>query len=792
MGNMEFKRANIKVNGIVQGVGFRPFIHKLVLEWGLAGWIRNTTLGAEIEVEGKVDAIENFAGDMKSKAPILAAIEKVQITYFDDLRMYSGFKIAESDTEGKRKALVSPDVSICPDCLRELNDKNDRRYRYPFINCTNCGPRFTIIRDIPYDRKNTTMSEFQMCPECTSEYSNIENRRYHAQPDCCPKCGPDLEFLDDLGNPVAKKAPRVQKVEVLDAAIVVVESVGGGPIDQAIEALTQGKVVAIKGLGGFHLAARCDDEELAGLLRMRKQRDEKPFAIMVRDVETARRFAQVGDDEAKALESFRRPIVLLRKYDRNDFRYISENGYIGVMLPYTPLHYLLLNGELDSMIMTSANLSDMPIIYKNNEAITKLHGIADCFLMHNREIETRCDDSLQWVINGKEYHVRRSRGYVPAPIIMPGADGILACGAEQKASFAMANDSYVFLSQHIGDLKNVETFENYEQQISHFEKLFDVKAGKIVCDLHPDFMSTEYAAARAQKEDLKLVRVQHHHAHMASCMADNRIDERCLGIIWDGTGLGTDGTIWGSEFLVGDFSGYKRCASFKSMKLPGGDLAAKEIWRVGEALLKETGIDSAERFKGDMADRVRQMIGSDINCPLSSGIGRLFDGVAAIMGLKEVVSYEGQGAVLLEAEAEDCDESYPFEIVKVPGTEKNEMMEEAGEISCSERLTVDWNGMIRAIWQDVSAGTENAKIAGKFMNTLVEAAVCVCSKLRLTEAVNKVVLSGGTFQNMYILEKLTAALEKRSFEVYRHTKVSCNDEGLSFGQCAVCARRYPG
>ena len=786
---MDYVRANIKVKGIVQGVGFRPFIHKLVLDAGLAGWIRNTNSGAEIEVEGDMDAIESFIADIRDKAPLLAAVEDIETIFPNDLKMYHGFKIIESESKGKRRTLISPDVAVCPDCLRELMDRKDRRYRYPFINCTNCGPRFTIIRNIPYDRKNTTMAEFEMCPECAAEYGNIENRRYHAQPDCCPKCGPELTFLDGEGNPAQIK-PKVEKVLVTDEGAKVIERTGGGPIEHAIDALAQGSIVAVKGLGGFHLAARADDAKIAKRLRERKQRDEKPFAIMCRDVDTARRYAKVSEDEAKALESYRRPIVLLKKHDRSDYPYLSENGYIGIMLPYTPVHYLLFGGEIDSLIMTSANLSDLPIIYENDRALTELKGIADYFLTHDRKIETRCDDSLQWIIGGREYPVRRSRGYVPYPLRLAGADGILACGAEQKASFSIAADGYVFPSQHMGDLKNIETYENYERQIIHFEKLFDAETRYIACDLHPDFMSTDLAVRRAEEENLKLIKVQHHHAHMASCMADNYLEGKCIGVIWDGTGLGTDGTIWGGEFLVGDFRSYRRAGHMQPVRLPGGDAAAKEIWRIAMSLLEDSGISSSGMFKGDRADRVRQMLKSGINSPYSSGLGRLFDGISALCGIKHEANYEGQGAVLLEAAAGETEETYPYIINKVRvDAVQSPLMEEAGEEISTSKYVIETETMIKSIYEDVLADKDNSYIAAGFMNTLVSAAAEMCARIRDDTGLNRVVLSGGSFQNMYLLKNLSSMLKDAGFEVFRHSRVSCNDEGLSFGQCAVAAAR---
>ena len=464
------ERALISIHGIVQGVGFRPFIHKLVTQYRLCGFIKNTSSGVELELEGERAELERFAADVPRRAPKLAVIESMEIRYTGELAGYTDFRILKSKTEEFRNTLISPDICICDDCLQELRDKKDRRYCYPFINCTNCGPRFTIIKDVPYDRAKTSMSDFPMCPDCDREYHDIEDRRYHAQPDCCPDCGPRVFFLDAEGRERT-----------------------GDAIELAREYVKSGKIIAVKGLGGMHLACRCDDPEIARTLRRRKQRDEKPFAVMCRDAETVRKICNVSEAEEKILTGFRRPIVLLEK-KRPGLSHISENGYVGVMLPYTPLHYLLFGDDIDMLIMTSANLSDTPIMYKNAEAVEKLGGIADGFLLHNREIQTRCDDSLCWVLDGREYPARRSRGYVPFPVKVPESRGmVLACGAEQKASFCLSKGSYVFQSQHIGDLKNMETFENYERQIRHFQRLFDIKPELITCDMHPDYLSTSYA-----------------------------------------------------------------------------------------------------------------------------------------------------------------------------------------------------------------------------------------------------------------------------------------------------------
>ena len=737
------ERALIRIHGIVQGVGFRPFIHKLVTQYKLCGFIKNTSSGVELELEGERVELERFAADVPERAPKLAVIESMEICYTGELAHYTDFRILQSKTEEFRNTLISPDICICDDCLRELRDKKDRRYRYPFINCTNCGPRFTIIKDVPYDRAKTSMSEFPMCPDCDREYHDIENRRYHAQPDCCPDCGPRVFFLDGEGR-----------------------ELDGDAIALAREAVKSGKIIAVKGLGGIHLACSCENPETAQTLRRRKERDEKPFAIMCRDAETAKRICHVSEDEEKILTGFRRPIVLLKKRD-GGLRHISENGYVGVMLPYTPLHYLLFGDDIDMLIMTSANLSDTPILYKNQEAVEKLKGIADGFLLHDREIQTRCDDSLCWVLDGKEYPARRSRGYVPFPVKVPESRGmVLACGAEQKASFCLSKGSYVFQSQHIGDLKNMETFENYEQQIRHFQRLFDIEPKRIACDLHPDYLSTGYAAERGAREKIPVIAVQHHHAHMASCMADNGLEGPVIGLIWDGTGYGTDGSIWGGECLIGDYQGFERFGSIRPIALPGGDRAVKETDRVAFSLLRDAGCDTSGMENGGVYG---QMLDKGLNSPLSSGMGRLFDGAAAILGIQKRCSYEGQGSVLLEAAAIEENGEYPV-------------------ILTGEPLRFDWRPMIQAMAEDVEKGLDKGRIASRFMNTLISMAAAQCAAAGERSGLRDVVLSGGSFQNMYIMERLPNRLKEQGFRVWHHHRVSANDEGISLGQLMIAQK----
>lgn len=744
MGFQMVERLCLKIRGIVQGVGFRPFVHKLVRRCGLSGYIKNTSSGVALELEGERPALERFLQLLPEQAPPLAVIEGIEAAYSPELQGYQGFAIRGSQREEFRNTLISPDIGICEDCLRELRDPKDRRYRYPFINCTNCGPRFTIIKDIPYDRARTSMASFPMCPACEKEYHDIENRRYHAQPDCCPSCGPRVFYLDAAG-----------------------QEIPGDGVELARAALKAGKIIAVKGLGGMHLACRCEDEALVQTLRRRKQRDEKPFALMCRDVDCVRRICRLSAEEEKILTSFRRPIVLLEKRQPG-YEYISENRYLGVMLPYTPLHYLFFGEDVDMLVMTSANLSDTPILIKNSEAVEKLRGIADGYLLHDRKIQTRCDDSLCWVLDGKEYPARRSRGYVPFPLRMEGQlQSILACGAEQKASFCLSKGSYVFQSQHIGDLKNMETLENYTGQIAHFKNLFDIEPTLAVCDLHPDYMSTEYA----QSLGLPLLQVQHHHAHLAACMADNGLEGEVIGLVWDGVGYGPDGTAWGGECLTGGYEDFQRFGHILPLALPGGDRAAKELERVAFSLLAAAGCDTAAI---PAAGTYRAMLAAGLNCPLSSGMGRLFDGVAAILGVKTHCSYEGQGAVLLEAAAaKEVEGAYPILLSGRP-------------------LVFDWREMIRALVQERDQGVDTGTIAARFMNTLVEMAVEMAVAAREDTGLDRVCLSGGSFQNMYIMRRLPARLRAEGFSVYHHSRVSANDEGIALGQLMIANATWKG
>lgn len=732
-------RARFAVTGIVQGVGFRPFLHRLARECGLVGFVRNTGHGVTGEIEGEKTAIETFIAALadEKKLPPLAVVGSRKWEMLTYTAGETTFVIEESEADGK-ETLVSPDIGTCGDCLRELFDPADRRHRYPFINCTNCGPRFTIVKRVPYDRAQTTMAKFPMCGACAAEYADIEDRRYHAQPDCCPECGPRLWFADAQGREVP-----------------------GDAIAQAVSLLRAGGIVAVKGLGGFHLACRTDKETVAKL-RMRKHREEKPLALLCRDVKTARKLCIVTDDEAAQLEGPRKPIVLLKKKRRGAHMHLSDNADIGVMLPYTPIHALLAK-KMDTLVLTSANDSELPAVIRNSDALLQLSQIADGYLLHDREIESRCDDSLLRMVDGETYFVRRSRGYAPQPVpVAFDAHATLALGAEQKASFALGKGQYAFYSQHIGDLKNAETLSHYETQIARFCDLFGVNPERLVCDLHPDYLSARWGKAQG----LPLLSVQHHHAHMASCMADNGLEGECIGVVWDGTGLGDDGTIWGGEFLVGGYAHARRLGSIRPVLLPGGDAAIRAIERIGKALLWDAGLSCGDPL-------VEAMLKRRVNCPPSSGMGRLFDGVYALLSGRQAVSYEGQGAVLLEALALGAPEEsgvYPIAFYEENGV-----------------CRFDTRPMLRRLAGEQAAGQSCEAIAMRFHNTLAQMALRQCEAIRRETGLSRVVLSGGVFFNQILLRKTTGLLEAADFAVFRHRRVSTGDEGIALGQLAIAA-----
>lgn len=741
-------RRRFLIEGIVQGVGFRPFVHRQSARLGLNGWARNTAAGLELELEGSAEALDGFLDTLHTAPPPLAVIEAVRTEDISPTGK-SGFAILPS-RQGAAATLVSPDLAPCDACLAEMEDPQGRRYRYPFINCTDCGPRFSIIRRLPYDRPATTMAGFAMCPDCAAEYADITSRRYHAQPNCCPVCGPQAEYRDGEG--------------------VVQE---GDPIALAQQALAAGQIVAVKGTGGIHLACRADSPEAVARLRRRKHRPDKPLALMARDLGAAGRLCHVRGDEAALLQSPRRPILLLDKKDSAGQGWLSATARLGVMLPYTPLHILLLDGQSggpDLVVMTSANRTGCPVLTDNEEAVDVLRGVADGFLLHDRPIANRCDDSLAMVWRGNPVFFRRSRGYAPQPILLDrDATGVLAFGAEQKGSFAAGRGRHAFVSQYIGDLKNAETLDHYRTALHTTLDLFGLAPHTLVCDLHPDYASTHEAEEMAREKGLSLRRVQHHWAHMAAGMADNRLSGPVFGLIWDGTGLGEDGTIWGGECLVGDFRSYRRVGSIRPVALPGGDVCTAEIGRTALSLALDAGCPD---FAPDFARRegVTALLHSGLRCPASSGMGRLFDGVYSLLTGTVKAGYDGQAPALLEALAEGA---VPEEVYVPAFYEENGVR------------FFDTRPLIQALWQRKAAGADAAGLAAGFQQALCRMALDQCRVLNPDKL--PVVLSGGVFLNQALLEGVTSLLEDAGYTVYTHRRVSPSDEGLALGQLAIAA-----
>jgi hydrogenase maturation protein HypF len=776
---MALTRTRVRVEGIVQGVGFRPFVHALAGRLGLAGLVGNDAGGVFVEVEGAAETVERFLEALAAEAPPLAVIERVTATPLAPTGT-SGFAIAPSQAGGERQALVSPDTATCADCLGELADPADRRHRYPFINCTNCGPRFTIVRDVPYDRPATTMAAFAMCADCAREYHDPGDRRFHAQPVCCPACGPSLRLLDRQGT-----------------------AAGGDPLAGAAARLRDGAVVAVKGLGGYHLAADAASEPAVAALRARKHREDKPFAVMVADLDGARALGQVDPAEAAMLASPRRPIVLLRRRPAEGSRepqggapvgratvaaaVAPQNRSLGIMLPYTPLHHLLLAEVGRPIVLTSGNVSDEPIAYLDGEAVERLGGIADWFLVHDRPIHVRADDSVVRAFRGRELPLRRSRGFAPQPLGLPWPfpRHVLACGAELKHTFCLAKGGHAFVSHHIGDLENYETFRSFTDGVGHFRRLFAVEPEVVAHDLHPEYLSTKYAL---ELDGVELEGVQHHHAHVAACLADNGEPGPVIGVAFDGLGYGADGTIWGGELLVADLEGFRRAGHLEVVPMPGGAAAIREPWRMAAAWLDAAfGGQVPERLAvaGRNLDRWEQVVAlarSGTASPATSSAGRLFDAVSAILGVRDTVNYEGQAAVELEQLADPAETAaYPARV--------------AGAGSDGAPLLLGGRDLVRAVVEDLESGVAAPLIAARFHNGLATATVAACQSLRDASGLETVALSGGVFQNLLLLERTVAGLEQRGFRVLVHSRVPPNDAGISLGQAAVAgarARAQPG
>ncbi len=764
----EKRGLSLHVSGVVQGVGFRPFVYGLARRYDLAGWVRNSSSGVDIALDGPAAALAAFSHALTAELPPLARIDRLD-TAERPPDGFTRFDILESRPEPGAFQPISPDVAVCPDCLRELFDPADRRYRYPFINCTNCGPRYTIIRDIPYDRPLTTMAGFPLCATCAAEYGDPLDRRFHAQPVACPVCGPHL-WLESAG---ADNGPREEAA-----------------LQAARRLLQEGRIVAIKGLGGFHLACDATDPAVVADLRRRKLRVDKPFAVMLPDVAAARRHCFVTPAEEKLLGSTARPIVLLARRPDSSIAHEVAPGqnHVGVMLPYTPLHHLLLeqtDGFPAALVMTSGNLSEEPIAYRNDEARERLAGLADALLLHDRDIHTRCDDSVLRVLDrpggAMPLPLRRSRGYAPFPVRLPWASPpLLATGGELKNTFCLVRDDYAFLSHHIGDMENYETLCSFESGVDHMARLFRVQPEGIACDLHPDYMASRYARERAAREGLPLVEVQHHHAHIAAGMAEHGLsgERPVIGVAFDGTGYGDDGAIWGGEFLIADYAGYERAAHLRYAPLPGGDRAVREPWRVALAHLAAAGLPwdddlppvaHARALGDERLGALRGQIDRGVNAPLTSSMGRLFDAAAALAGVRQTVNYEAQAAIEFEAMVDSTEDGY----------------HELGYAKGIIDLAPAW----AAFLADRRAGIATGRIAARFHNGVARMVRDVCADLRDSHGLNEVVLSGGVWQNVTLLRRALELLAAAGFTVYTHRLVPANDGGLALGQAAVAAWR---
>ncbi len=766
-------RMRARIEGTVQGVGFRPYVYRLAREHELGGFVLNDSHGVLLEVEGRALSVDAFLARLPVEAPPLAAVEQVTC-HAVPLRGERGFAIAASAHAGEAAALVSPDMATCDDCLAELFDPADRRSRYPFVNCTNCGPRFTIARGVPYDRPLTTMAAFEMCPACRREYDDPADRRFHAQPNACPACGPRARLITVDGR-------ELPTGTALD------------PVEAAARALAGGAIVAVKGLGGYHLACDAANEAAVATLRRRKHREDRPFALMARDLATARELVELGAEEEALLVSGARPIVLApRRPWASVARSVAPTmAELGVMLPYAPLHHVLLADVAarggGALVLTSGNVSDEPIAYDDGDALERLAGIADVFLVHDRPIQTRTDDSVVRVVgaagNRSTLTIRRSRGYVPQSLGLPvpASRPLLACGAEQKSTFCVAKGARAWVGHHIGDLEHYATLAAFREGIEHFERLFAVEPSIVAHDLHPGYLSTAYALER---EGVELVGVQHHHAHLAACLAEHGLDGPAVGAIYDGTGYGTDGTVWGGELLVGGLLGFERAASLWPVRMPGGAQAIREPWRMAAAWLAEAVGEKrpVPRTLDGLVDparwaQVAEVGRSALVSPVTTSMGRLFDGVAALCGICPEASYEGQAAVELESAGGPGGEPYPLPLTNPAG---------------SPHALLDARETIRCIADDVERGIDPAVVSARFHATVAAATASACAATAETHGLDLVVLSGGVFQNRRLVEAVATRLNAGGLRVLVPSRLPPNDGGISYGQAAIAAARLEG
>ena len=740
----------IVVKGIVQGVGFRPFIYKNATKNNLKGFVNNTSKGVFIEVEGYEKDITSFIEEIKHKPPVLSKVTDIKIID-KEIEGYTNFKIIESKEEEEAITLISPDIAKCDDCLRDIRDKNNRRYRYAFTNCTNCGPRFSITKKVPYDRENTTMDVFQMCSECREEYTEPLNRRFHAQPNGCSKCGPRVFICDKEGQEITSK----------------------DPIKDIAKEIKNGKIVAIKGIGGFHLTCDAKNKEVINELRKRKKRLRKPLAVMMRGIETVKKYCDVNELEERILLGNKKPILLLDK-KRNSLlpKELTnyQNGKLGVMLPYTPVHHILFSEDIDILVMTSANISGEPMVYKNHEAIEKLKGIADFYLMNNRHIYIPIDDSVSRVILGKERVLRNARGYAPKSMEIKDMAYSIALGANSNNTFAIANNENIFFSNYIGDLANYNTWQHYINSLEHMKGIYKIDPKSYFYDLHPNFYQNELL----KEIKTKKIGIQHHHAHIVACMAEHSLEEEVIGIAFDGTGYGIDGKLWGGEFFICDKERFKRLAHLNYVALPGGEGAIREPWKIAISYLYDI-------FKEDYAAYVpkhlqekkhqiiTEIIKKDINSPKASSIGRLFDAVAALLGFDAKITFQGEAAIDLENLCCRDDQSfYQYNISLEDGI-----------------YIIDCKPLIKSVVIEVIDGIDKELIARRFHNTIIKFTIELCEILRKEYNLSSVVLSGGVFQNEILLINIYKELIKRDFKVYIHEQIPANDEGISIGQMII-------
>lgn len=741
-------RKYITVKGIVQGVGFRPYVYRLAVQNNLKGWVKNTSGGLYIDVEGKEVNVENFLAEIKNNPPKLSKVAEI---YVEDreLANYEKFEIKKSNGAEGRVTLISPDIGICEDCINDIKNIENRRYKYPFTNCTNCGPRYTIIKGLPYDRYATSMSEFVMCSECGNEYENPLDRRFHAQPTACHICGPKIELVDSRGNKVLRE----------------------DIIKEVVRLLKKGVIIAIKGLSGFHLACDAKCEKAVEKLRDRKNRPTKPLAVMIKDIYTVKKYCNAINIEEKILGSERKPIVLLNK--KNDLllhNIAPNNNKLGVMLPYTPLHQLIFDEGVDVLVMTSANQSGMPIIYKNDDAVESLKNVADYMLIHNRDIYIPVDDSVSMVVLGEERVLRNSRGYAPININHHMSNEILACGSHMKNSIALSKADNIFVSQYIGDVENIETYDRVSKIIEHFKSIYYIKPEVIAVDMHPNYWSSEYI----KEQNIRHIEVQHHHAHIVSCMVENKVEDKVIGIAYDGSGYGTDRKIWGGEFFICNYSTSERVGHLNYLGMPGGEIVIKEPWRMAVSYLYKVYGDELdnilpESLRVKEISNLKSMLRHSMNIIDTSSVGRLFDAIAVILGFTGEVTYEGEAAIFLEY---ICDQnetsSYDYNIQLI-----------------DDEYIINTDNMVKELMGDINVNVKKEIIARKFHNTLIDFSVHMCELIYDKKHIKKVVLSGGVFQNQILLTGIYEKLISKGFEVYTHKLIPCNDSGISLGQLVI-------